>query len=159
MVCHCGKNLCHAPDLVSLINELFKSRDGPVSSPQSQFTPGSHEASNGVIPFDAGLVDPNSGGISLMGNTPSVAPGWPDEWTVMVESIRGSPYGLAWEIYAGCQSVTQSLSQRGWICAPPVDVSYSDWFNLLNPAFVSIVVGIIFEGRITLLVLDPPSGT
>ena len=76
----------------------------------------------------------------------------------MVENIRGPPYGLAWELYAGCQSVTQSLSQRGWLCAPPVDVAYSKWFNLLNPAFITIVVGIILEGRITLLVLDPPVG-
>ena len=75
----------------------------------------------------------------------------------MVESTRGSPYGLAWELYAGCQSITQSLSQCGWICAPPVDVAYSEWFNL-NPAFVSIVVGIILEGRITLLIMDPPVG-
>ena len=72
----------------------------------------------------------------------------------MVEGIRG----LGWEFFAGCQSITQSLSQRGWICAPPLDVAYSTWFNLLNPSFVAVVVGIILEERITLVVLDPPLG-
>jgi hypothetical protein len=65
---------------------------------------------------------------------------------------------MAWEIFSGCHSITQALSHRAWSCAPPVDVSYNKWFNVLNPVFASIIIGIILEGRITLLVLDPPLG-
>ena len=142
LVCHCGKNNCHAADIALLIHELFGSPDGPETAPYSQPTPGIYEAGDGVVPFDAGLVGLTSVGINLVGSiSPSSAPPWPDEWTIMVESIRGSPNGLFWEVFAGSQSVTQSLSHRGWICAPPIDVADSIAFNVLNPVFLSILVG------------------
>ena len=30
-------------------------------------------------------------------------------------------------------------------------------FNVLNPVFLAVIVGIILDGRITLLVIDPPA--
>ena len=138
-VCHCGKNNCHAADIALLLHELFGPPDVSETAPYFQPTPGIFEAGNGVVPLDAGLVDLTSDGINLVGSiSPSSAPPWPDEWTIMVESIRGSPNGLFWEVFAGSQSVTQSLSHRGWICAPPIDVADSIDYNVLNPVFLSI---------------------
>ena len=133
LICHCSKK-CHATHLVALIGKHFKHGRNNSQNFQPPF--GLHEASRSVTPSDAVLGDPNNGGIELVGCAPYTGVGWPDEWTILVESIRGSPYGLAWEIFAGCQSITQALSHRGWTCAPPVDVSYSSLFNLLNPVFV-----------------------
>ena len=104
------------------------------------------------------LDDSNFGGISTFGTAPVTAPRWPDEWVALVESIRESMFGMAWEIFAGASMITQSLSHRGWVCAPPVDIAHSLHFDVLNPLFTSILVGIILEGRVTILVLDPPDG-
>ena len=154
LICHCSQK-CHATQLVALIGKHFKHGEVYRSS-QPPF--GLHEASCSVAPSDVAPVDPINGG----SGDPMIAPypggSWPDEWRALVENIRGAPYGMAWEIFSGCQSITRALSHRGWTCAPPVDISYSSWFNVLNPVFASIIVGIILEGRITLLVLDPPEG-
>jgi hypothetical protein len=90
---------------------------------------GSHESNTPM------LDDPNLGGISMDGIAPGTAPQWPDEWVALVENIRDSGYGMAWEIFAGAQSITQSLSHRGWVCAPPVDIADSLHFDVLNPLF------------------------
>ena len=143
---------------MALIQKHFKHNSGRNNSQNFQPPVGLHEASRSVTPSDAALGDPNNGGSIVAVIAPYPGGDWPEVWIALVESIRGSPYGLAWEIFSGCQSITQALSHRGWTCAPPVDVSDSQWFNLLNPVFVSIIVGIILEGRITLLILDPPLG-
>ena len=154
LICHCSQK-CHATQLVALIGKHFKHGELYRSS-QPPF--GLHEASCSVAPSDVAPVDPINGG----SGDPMIAPypggSWPDEWRALVENIRGAPYGMAWEIFSGCQSISRALADLGWTCAPPVDISYSNWFNVLNPVFASIIVGIILEGRITLLVLDPPEG-
>ena len=104
------------------------------------------------------LDDPDLGGISMDGIAPGTAPQWPDEWVALVENIRDSGYGMAWEIFAGAQSITQSLSHRGWVCAPPVDIADSLHFDVLIPSSRKFWVGIALEGRITLMILDPPVG-
>ena len=69
-----------------------------------------------------------------------------------------SMFGMAWGVFAGASTITQSLSHRGWVCAPPVDIANSMHFDVPNPLFTSILVGIILEGRITILALDPLVG-
>ena len=123
-----------------------------------QSPPRFNEAGLSITPSDASLGDSTNGGTIVADVAPYPAGDWPDEWGALLDSIRVAPYVLAWDLFAGSQSVTHALSHRVWTCAPPVGVLVSQWFNLLNPLFLSIIVGIILEGRITLLVLDPPLG-
>ena len=48
------------------------------------------------------------------------------------------------------------FSARGWCCGPPIDVEIDSSFNLLNPAFFGMVVGLILEGRVAPLHVGPP---
>jgi hypothetical protein len=83
---------------------------------------------------------------------------WPDEWGVMVEDIRAAGVGLFWELFSGSGELTKSFCEAGWTCGPPLDAALCSSFNLLNPLFLSVCVGVILEGRILLVSLDPPRG-
>ena len=48
------------------------------------------------------------------------------------------------------------FAPQGWCVGPPIDVNMDPSFNLLNPAFVSFILGLIFEGRVALLHCGPP---
>ena len=148
LVCHCKNG--HASIIASLVDKLFSPPCVSESTPQSQPASGLYESGAPM------LDDSNFCGNGTFGTSPVTAPQWPDEWVALVENIRTSIYGLAWEIFAGASAITQSLSHRGWVCAPPVDIAHSVHFDVLNPLFTSILVGVILEGRITIMVLDPP---
>ena len=82
--------------------------------------------------------------------------GWLPEWAVLAATIRALPKRAFWEIFAGTAGLTLAFSDAGWCIAPPVDIDDSESFDLLNPLFISVVVGLILEGRISLLHLAPP---
>ena len=160
LLCHCGREKCHANDIAELIVLIFGSHDALQTASPVFSLPGTCDIGNGVVPFDAGPVDATVFGNKLeqyVLQQPS-APSWPDEWTSLVENIRERNFGLFWEIFAGRGSFNCGFSIRGRICAPPVDVAYCSDLNILNPLFLAIIVGIILEGRITLVGIDPPFG-
>jgi hypothetical protein len=70
--------------------------------------------------------------------------------------MRSAQKPLFWELFAGCAELTKSFSGNLWVCGPPVDFKICDDFDLLNPHFVAIVIGLILECRITLISLAPP---
>ena len=46
--------------------------------------------------------------------------------------------------------------QAGWCVVEPVDVADNPAFNLLNLAFVALVIALLWEGLVALLWLGPP---
>ena len=52
--------------------------------------------------------------------------------------------------------LTECMRERGWQCAAPLDILYHPDFDLLNPLFLAVVVGLILEGRFAILHLAPP---
>ena len=82
--------------------------------------------------------------------------GYCKSWDKLIKVIRESPVLLFWEIFAGCAVLTSKMRESGWHCAPPLDILYDSSFNLLNPAFLCVVIGLILEGRFSLIHLAPP---
>ena len=54
--------------------------------------------------------------------------------------------------------VVQDLFAPRVVLCPRIDAAICSSFNLLNPLFLAVLVGVILEGRVTLLGIDPPWG-
>ena len=106
---------------------------------------------------------PLSGGSSVesallppqIGYDPRPVP-WPPTWSVLVDDFRRAAVPLIWEVFSGTAGFAAAFVAEGWATARPIDVCLDTSFNLLNPLFLAIVVGIISEGRVLLLHLAPP---
>ena len=83
-------------------------------------------------------------------------PNWLPTWVTLIAMIRGAIYPVFWEMFAGKAGLTREFLRQGWPCGPPVDVVYNPDFDLLNPFFLTIVLGLIFERLIRVLHLGPP---
>ena len=70
--------------------------------------------------------------------------------------MRSAPQRIFWEIFAGCAILTSMFIEENWCCGPPIDVLIDASLNLLNPAFVGVILGLILEGRVALLHVGPP---
>ena len=57
---------------------------------------------------------------------------------------------------SGTFGLAQAFVEAGWPVAPPIDLVLDPSNILLNPLSMAIVVGIIDEGRVSLLHLGPP---
>ena len=82
-------------------------------------------------------------------------PAWPASWTSLVSSIRLLGVMCFWEICSGCAGLTTAFSNAGWACGPPIDILYCPDFDLLNPLFLGLCLGLIFERRIRMLHVGP----
>ena len=83
-------------------------------------------------------------------------PRYPQVWQRLIAHIRSFQVLLFWEIFAGCAVLTECMQERGWQCATLLDTLYHLDFDLLNPFFFSIVMGLIHEGRFALIHVGPP---
>ena len=88
-----------------------------------------------------------------------VVPAWLPEWNVMVTAIGSLPKCAFWEIFSGTGRLTAAFSDECWCVAPPIVICNGTAFDILNHLFLSIVVGLILEGRVALLHLAPPCST
>ena len=158
LVCDCKSHVCHchASLLIDLLVELSDpvssnadpeccdDRDCPTVEPQ--------EAESDVV-VSMGQVPVNE---TTRGNNIPLNVGHPSSWTEIIEEVRASPQRIFWEIFAGCAILTSMLLERNWCCGPPIDVVIDSSFNLLNPAFLSVLLGLVFEGRVALLHVGLP---
>ena len=87
------------------------------------------------------------------GLSPSIMPG---KWSELTELIRSSPGKVCWELFAGTAGLSLAFANEGWKTAPPIDIVMNPDFDLLNPLFLVLVLGIILEGWISVLHLGPP---
>ena len=81
--------------------------------------------------------------------------GWPKSWRHLVTVMRSSNVPVMWEILAGTAGLTMGFAKAGWRVGPPVDFIIEKDFNLLDPRFVALVVGLLLEGRCVYLHLGP----
>ena len=88
-----------------------------------------------------------------VGIPPSIMPG---KWSELTELIRSSPGKVCWELFAGNAGLSLAFANEGWKTAPPIDIVMEPEFDLLNPLFLVLVLGIILEGWISVLHLGPP---
>ena len=61
-----------------------------------------------------------------------------------------------WEIFSGAAVLSNAFKQAGWLVAPPIDIQNTPTHDVLNPHFQAIVIGLLLEGRVSLLHLGPP---
>ena len=84
---------------------------------------------------------------------------WPAVWVSLVTTIRALAGIVVWEVFAGSATLSKAFREQNVGVAPPLDVLFSEDFNLLNPLFLAVVLGILLEGLITFLHLAPPCST
>ena len=82
-------------------------------------------------------------------------PAWLPSWLRLIFIIRNAPHPVFWEMFAGKAGLTREFLRQGWPCGPPVDIVYNPDFDLLNPLFLCVVLGFIFERLVRLLHLPP----
>jgi hypothetical protein len=158
LVCGCNNKKNHIEVIAELIMTTF---DACALQPSQEKHPvqmydSSNPCSNVVHPetiFGMDNLDWDS--LPMDPQHPCVVP-WPDVWHFLVDEIRRSSALKFWDLFSGPAQLTRAFSKDGWICGAPVDVYWSEHFNLLNPLFVAIVVGLILEGRFQLISLSPP---
>ena len=92
---------------------------------------------------------------SLLG-APASGLKFTDEWRSFIQHLRSFTTKFCWELFAGTCIVTSIWLEMLLPTAPPVDVLFCQWMDLLNPGFLYIVLGIIQEKRVCLLWLGPP---
>ena len=93
------------------------------------------------------------GGTSFLGAS---RPEWPAAWLLLITVVRAAAAPLFWEVFSGLAGLSTAFSDGGWGLAPPIDILHEAAFDLLNPMFMAIVVGLILERKIRLLHLGPP---
>ena len=162
LVCDCRDDTCscHAGVLVLLVRQFSTQKvvEREMSQPE-EIVCGECDPEE---PDDELVVPPSEGAAqmgvneTLRGVAVPGSVGFPTMWEAMVDEVRSAPQRVFWEIFAGCAVLTSMFLEEGWCCGPPVDVSFDESFNLLNPAFVGVLLGLIFEGRVALLHVAPP---
>ena len=80
----------------------------------------------------------------------------PPEWRALAAKIRALPGRAVWEIFAGSANLSVAFEAEGWHVAPAVDVMIEPAFDLLNPLFMAVVLGLVLEGWFVLVHLGPP---
>ena len=159
ILCCCNNKNNHALVIAKLIMQTFLPDDTANEISIHSSTDDVPNLFSNVVLFDTSL----HGNVDCLdwANLPSAPQhpcvvSWPDVWHCLVDEIRSCESKLFWDIFAGTAELTNAFSQNNWFCAPPLDVSFSADYNLLDPLFMAIVIGLILEGRFHLISLSPP---
>ena len=75
----------------------------------------------------------------------------PGKWSELASLIRSAPGRVCWELFAGTAGLSHAFANGGWLTAPPEDIVSDPEFDLLNPPFLVLVLGIILEGWIPVI--------
>jgi hypothetical protein len=155
LVCSCNNKNIHIGVLATLIESTFDVIAVPEASPiqtydfSNSFSKIQHfETTFGLdcLEWNALPMDPQH---------PCIVP-WPDVWQLLVDEVRCGNTLKFWDIFSGTGQLTKAFSEGGWVCGPPIDVCLSKHFNLLNPLFVAVIVGLVLEGRFQIVSMTPP---
>ena len=107
-------------------------------------------------PDDIGRIDETRRGSFNALSFGRERPAWPSSWVALVASIRMFSVMCFWEIFSGAAGLTSAFAAAGWSVGPPIDILYCADYDLLNPLFLGICLGLIFERRIRMLHVGPP---
>ena len=171
LVCDCSHpDNCHGATLIRYVTKCFHPPDPPAVQPVSQAC--DHKSSFESIrdePDDSGEDDTVVGtefrpedwhtvDETLRGRPQprQERPAWPSAWTLLVSAIRTAQILLFWEIFSGTAGLSAAFDRADWTCAPPLDIMFDSSYNLMDPSFVCIVLGLILEKRFKLIHLGPP---
>ena len=162
LVCDClsADCSCHARVLLRLLS-MFGSVSQPVSAPcsdEEMLCPECEpdEADDEILVSSSHAWNINE---TLRGSLESSVVrgvGYPESWQKLISRVRSAPQRIFWELFAGCAVLISMFLEQGWCCGPPIDVVADESYNLLDAFFVSVVIGLILEGRVMLLHLGPP---
>ena len=78
------------------------------------------------------------------------------EWHALVDEMRTAPMKVFWEFFSGSAQATNGCTEADWYVGNPVDIANNATLDLLNPAFMALVIPLIWEGLISVLWLGPP---
>ena len=162
LVCDCLSEdcICHARVLLRLLNMFGSySKSGDVIEEDAEMVCPEcepEETSDDKVVVPTGVMDLNETIRGSLESSVSRNVGYPESWQSLISSIRGAPQRIFWEMFAGCAILTSMFLEQGWVCGPPIDVVKDPTYNLLDAFFVSVVIGLILEGRVMLLHLGPP---
>ena len=184
LICDCSHSeLCHGSVLIDLMHACFTPSSclwpgGPVCQRVESHNPSLSSSCPAVVPTPVDLnpeaSDSEDEGIlhgqvfnpeewhsvdeTLRGRPQirSERPGWPKAWNLLIACIRTASVLLFWEIFSGTAGLSKAFAEAGWSCAPPLDIMFDQSYNLMDPAFVCIVMGLVLEKRFRLVHLGPP---
>ena len=78
-------------------------------------------------------------------------PGWLPSWVRLIVIIRSAASPVFWEVFSGRAGLRREFLRQEWPCGPPIDILYNEDYDVLNPLFFAIMLGLIFEGLIRVL--------
>ena len=170
LVCDCSteKCVCHAQVLIDLLPRVYnghaKVMDESVFSCDEELPVCGECEDESMLEEDSNYeIGRWKGGDALHDLNETIRasaigqrPKYPRVWTQLIQQIRSFQVLLFWEIFSGCAVLTDCMQECGWQCATPLDILYHPDFDLLNPLFFAIVIGLILEGRFALIHLAPP---
>ena len=89
---------------------------------------------------------------------PSVprGPGITGSWSALIAQVRLATTLMFWELFAGTAVLHEAMKDRGWTCAPPIDILFNADYDMMNPLFMAVLIGLILEGRFALIHVGPP---
>ena len=80
---------------------------------------------------------------------------WPESWTGLCIEMRSFRCRSLWNMLPDNSVLSHSFRQAGWEVAWPFDANLNPFFNLQNPLFFAVAVGLLLEGRVAVLNLPP----
>ena len=72
---------------------------------------------------------------------------WPESWTVLCIEMRSFQCRCFWNMLQDNSVLSQSFKQAGWDVALSLDTNLNPDFNLQNPFFFAVAVGLLLEGK------------
>ena len=149
LACDCGQPMCHAAVLDELIRELVTS--GAMTNEGREFP---------AAPFsNKSIPDRSSAPLWYASSTSSVynetQSAWQESWTGLCIEMRSFQCRCFWKMLPDNSVLSQSFRQAGWDVAWSLDANLNPDFNLQNPLFFAVAVGLLLEGRAAVLNLPP----
>ena len=140
LVCDCGQSMCHAAVLDELIRELVTS--GAMTNDGWEFS---------AAPFGKkSIPDGSNAPLWYASSTSSVynktQSAWPESWTGLCVEMRSFQCRCFWDMLPDKSILSHFFRQAGWEVAWPLDTNLNPDFNLQNPLFVAVAVGLLLEG-------------
>ena len=106
--------------------------------------------------MDAQKVDVTGGTETTCSSPASRALCASEEWRWLATALRSSSRRVFLVVFSGSGILTRAFADAGWCTGPPVDIVTNGDFDLLNPMFLAVLIGLLLEGRVALLHLAPP---
>ena len=149
LACDCGQSKCHAAVLDELICEMVTS--GAMTNEGCEF--------NAALSGGNSILDGSGAPLWYAPSTSSVRTktqaAWPESWTVLCTEMRSFQCRCFWNMLPDDSVLSQSFKQAGWDVTLSLDTNLNPDFNLQNPFFFAVAVGLLLEGRVAPLNLPP----